>query len=207
MRFLFFVCDFKQRGYPIFIQFVGETPYPPDGLRMQLIFRALVLFICRGLHALSVVDDTHFIEFIRMLDPRIRLPSRNTITYNYLLEAYEEAKQRLLKQLESTEFVSLTTDLWSSRNSESYITVTCHYILAGHNRVFSRVLRTVQMDGSATAVNIAAKLKEVAMKWNIWGKIVAVVTDNGANVVAAVRLLNLRQVIYYYRSFKPKYHK
>ena len=45
------------------------------------------------------------------------------------------------------------------------------------------------MQRDHTAENIADELKQVTDKWKITKKIVAVVTDNVANIVAAVRLI------------------
>ena len=52
----------------------------------------------------------------------------------------------------------------------------------------SLVLETLEFQSSHTAENIAASFLRVAESWQISEKIVALVTDNVANVVAAVRI-------------------
>ena len=79
---------------------------------------------------------------------------------------------------------SLTTDFWSSCNSQSYITVTCHFI----DELRSYCLNTYQVKLAHTAENIASELKVIAQQWNITDKISCVVSDNAANIVAAIWL-------------------
>lgn len=50
------------------------------------------------------------------------------------------------------------------------------------------------MECSHTAVNICDHMTEELNKWNIFNKVVAVVTDGGANIKAAVRVMNLSHV-------------
>ncbi|KZS02086.1 Uncharacterized protein APZ42_001015, partial [Daphnia magna] len=56
-------------------------------------------------------------------------------------------------------------------------------------KMISRVLTTEHMEESCTSENLAYKLKEIADTWNIFNKVVAVVTDNAFNVVGAKKRL------------------
>ena len=42
---------------------------------------------------------------------------------------YESVVQELQKVLDEVEHCSMTTDFWTSRACESFVTVTCHFIL------------------------------------------------------------------------------
>ena len=90
-------------------------------------------------------------------------------------------------ELAEVEYCALTTDLWSSRTTQGYITVTCHFISSDW-KLSSIVLDTLPVDGAHTAENLAAELMSVASEWGITDKIVCLVTDNASNIVAAVRL-------------------
>ena len=90
-------------------------------------------------------------------------------------------------ELAEVEYSALTTDLWSSRTTQGYITVTCHFISSDW-KLSSIVLDTLPVDGAHTAENLAAELMSVASEWGITDKIVCLVTDNASNIVAAVRL-------------------
>lgn len=82
--------------------------------------------------------------------------------------------------------VVLTTDMWTSRATEAYLTVTCH-IIDEHWQMQAYVLETCSFPGQHTADNISSQLTRIVEEWGIKDKIQAVVTDNGANMVAAVR--------------------
>jgi hypothetical protein len=58
----------------------------------------------------------------------ISLPSRATFTSTNLPELYDAAASQLLKEIEEVDHLSLTTELWTSRNQESFMTITIHYI-------------------------------------------------------------------------------
>lgn len=82
---------------------------------MKMFLRALILLIVRGMHSLSLVDDPAFINFVKFLDPRIKLPCRNTVTHTLLPDLYHEAKSKLVEELNLVKHISLTTDCWTSR--------------------------------------------------------------------------------------------
>jgi hypothetical protein len=48
------------------------------------------------MHPLSMVEDEHVREFIKVIDPRIELPKPKTLSHTILPELYAEAKARLL---------------------------------------------------------------------------------------------------------------
>ncbi|KZS00279.1 Uncharacterized protein APZ42_003488, partial [Daphnia magna] len=103
-------------------------PYPRNSEKMKHFLRQLMLFIVRGMHCLSLVDNPYFIAFVRYLDPRITLPCRSTITHKHLPEMYNEAVNKLKEELALIRWVALTTDGWTCRNIRHYLTVTVHYI-------------------------------------------------------------------------------
>ncbi|XP_045026705.1 LOW QUALITY PROTEIN: uncharacterized protein LOC116918412 [Daphnia magna] len=58
--------------------------------KMKHFLRQLMLFIVRGMHCLSLVDNLFFITFVRYLDPRITLPCRSSITHKHLPEIFKK---------------------------------------------------------------------------------------------------------------------
>jgi hypothetical protein len=108
-------------------------------------------------------------------------------------EKYDEIKQKVKKKLNAASAVCLTTDIWSSRTCQGYMTVTCHFI-DGSWQLENCVLETSHLSVAHTAENIAAELKRIAQEWNISEKVVALVTDNAANAVAAARLTGWKHI-------------
>ena len=106
---------------------------------------------------------------------------------------YVSVRERLERQLKEVETCSLTTDFWSSCNTDSYITVTCHFVTSSWE-LKSCVLATYQVHMSHTAENIAVELKKIADGWGIANKICCIVTDSAANMLAAARLTGWRHL-------------
>ena len=96
--------------------------------------------------------------------------------------------QDLQKVLDEVEHCSMTTDFWTSRACEGFVTVTCHIIDKEWNYL-SYVLNTYQVTIlSHTAEKKASELKAVTNRWNITEKVIRIVMDNASNMTVAVRL-------------------
>ena len=67
------------------------------------------------------------------------------------------------------------------------MTVTCHFIDESW-QLKTFVLETFHLSTSHTAENIAAELIRIGKEWEISEKVIALVTDNAANAVAAARI-------------------
>jgi len=79
--------------------------------------------------------------------------------------------------------------MWSDRRNRAFIGVTAHFI--GINFSFlSHVIAFKQLSGSHTAELIVHELDEIIDSYGIRSKIVRIVTDNGANVIKAMRFFN-----------------
>ena len=110
----------------------------------------------------SIIEDRGFQQFLKVLDPKYTPPSRRTIMRFHLPSLYESRKHDLMKTLESITWCSFTTDLWTSRTTNGYITITCHYI-TGDWDMESAVLETAHVPEAHTGVNIADVLKKSQM--------------------------------------------
>ncbi|KAF3840380.1 hypothetical protein F7725_019097 [Dissostichus mawsoni] len=86
--------------------------------------------------------------------------------------------------------ITLTTDAWTSIATEAYLGVTCHYINENWEMV-SFVLCTKPLEDRQTGDNIALWIEEVAEKFDfsLHDDVQAIVHDNAANVVKALRIL------------------
>ena len=108
---------------------------------------------------------------------------------------YTEVRDRIENQMaaEATNF-SATTDLWTSRANDPYITFTVHYIDESWE-LQTDCLRTTYLVEDHTGENIQEALLDILSEWNLDGKkLVAITTDSGANVKRACRLLNWKRL-------------
>lgn len=71
--------------------------------------------------------------------------------------------------------------MWTSVSTEAYLTVTGHLIENWRTRDF--VLETHSFHGQHTADNVSLALKRITEERGTTDKVVAVVTDNGLNLI------------------------
>ena len=91
--------------------------YPKTSARRQAIDASLLTMIATDMQPISIVEDKGFNAFVQQLDPRYQLPSRKTITQD-LPKMYEEARRDMQTTLGSIPDIALTTDIWSSNQTE-----------------------------------------------------------------------------------------
>ena len=106
--------------------FSAKLPYSSS--RAKAISGAILQFIVKDLRPFSVVQNSGFQNLLHVLEPRYTIPSRQHFSYKALPELYEKKKTELKSNLAEAVAVALTTDGWTSRATESYVTITCNYI-------------------------------------------------------------------------------
>lgn len=82
--------------------------------------------------------------------------------------------------------VTLTTDCWTSRNTENFLAVTVHFIDSNFE-IQSLLLECTSFDESHTSKNLADALKNIITEWNLEEKVLMVISDNAANIKKAIR--------------------
>ena len=145
--------------------------------------------IVQDLRPIRTVECDGFRNLMKFLEPGYVLPSRKQFTADINLK-HATYKNHLKEKLrEEAVFISLTTDLWTSIATESYITVTAHYI--DNNWVLQAfVLETLPFPERHTGINIAQKLKEMVGEWEILDTVRMVSHDQGSNMKAAMEILH-----------------
>lgn len=171
----------------------SAQPYGRSSAKKQKLDASLLLMLTKDMQPARIVEDDGFRHFVKELDSRYELPSRRTIMRDMLPKVYTDEKQLLMNELMETSFVALTTDIWTSSQTQAYLSVTAHYITRQF-QLTSAVLKTVNMTTTHTGENIAAELTKVIYEFSLKGKVVAVVSDNASNMTAAVRILGLRHL-------------
>ena len=101
---------------------------PPKSSRAIKITDSIMRFIIKDLRPFSVVQNVGFKYLLSTLEPRYTVPSRQYFSDTALPKLYEEVKQSLVLKLKSAVTVSLTTDGWTNRATESFVTITVTHI-------------------------------------------------------------------------------
>ena len=149
--------------------------------------------IITDLQPISIVKDEGFKGLLKVLDKKYVLPSRKTIVHNHLPHLYESKCQSLREELENIQNSTITTDCWTSRDTEGYLTVTCHYIMKEWE-LKSAVLQTRHLTSSQTSEYLSAELKDIMEHWKIREKIHCVISDSASNIKRAIRLGNWNHI-------------
>uniref|UniRef100_A0A1X7TDA6 HAT C-terminal dimerisation domain-containing protein n=1 Tax=Amphimedon queenslandica TaxID=400682 RepID=A0A1X7TDA6_AMPQE len=105
--------------------------------------------IITDLQPVSIVEDKGFVNFMRLLDFKYTAPSCRTLMRNHLPQLYALKQELLLQELKSIDHCCLTTDMWTSRATQGYLTVTCHYINE-EMELKSAVLNAIKDDDELT---------------------------------------------------------
>ncbi|KAK0143586.1 Zinc finger BED domain-containing protein 1 [Merluccius polli] len=142
---------------------------------------AIANFICKDMRPYSVVENEGFRDLLHKLEPRYVMPSRQHFSEKCIPNLYNEVKARVKCDLVKATRVAITTDGWTSRTTEAYVTVTSHHIDSDWN-IKNYVLQTRVLNEAHTWKNIRCVLKEACIEWEIKDKNPALVTDNASNM-------------------------
>ena len=136
-----------------------------------------------------VTQSESFRKLIKELDPAFILPDTKLIkliihkAYNYTLPYI---KNFLNKNATS---VSLTTDMWTAKNRQGFLGVTCSFL--DRNFVMHEIILTVEyVRYPHTAENISDTLLALLDEWELREKVHIITTDNGSNMKKAINDLS-----------------
>lgn len=163
-----------------------EQTYRATSDKNKKITRAVGAFIAKDLQPFSVVEDVGFRHLIKTLDPRYVVPCRTHFSSVIIPGLYDQTRKAIENDLAQTQSLALTTDSWTSRATESYLTVTVHYTLDWQMK--SAVLQTRPLYESHTSAHLAEELRNVMTDWKLErpNMTIPVATDNAPNIVNAV---------------------
>ena len=137
----------------------------------EQITSIVVEVIYEDLLPVSTVEHLGFRKLLKFLAPNYVVPTRHTVQAR-LKAMFDEMKEMVISHLSSdaVEFLSLTTDLWTSIAQDGYIGVTAHFIDLEWE-MKSIILTVEEMDERHTAANISERLKAIADEWKITKKV------------------------------------
>lgn len=150
--------------------------------RKTILNDALIKLLTGKVLPLSLLDNTLFKDFIKLLDPRYTLPSRNSVVKMISVKK-TQMEEKLKRDIIESKGIAVTHDGWTSINTESYGTVTAHFI-DKEWRLKSAVLETRKIVGSHTGEAIAENLRRAQKEWSLPSQPTAT-TDNAANEIKA----------------------
>ena len=103
------------------------------------------------------MEDSGFQNLLSVLDPKYTPSSHRLFMRNHLPALYESKTKELKQTLPNIKYCSITSDLWTSRSTMGFLTVTWHYIVDWCLQ--SAVLETIHIDEAHTINNLGCELK------------------------------------------------
>ena len=171
-----------------FVRNQKYTSQDPKQLKFDL---DLTKFVCKLGLPFEVLDNEGAQEFIDEVNSKFTVKTATTFRRQKLPILYEKVKEELQKKFDKDfpelSGVSFTTDIWTSRNNDSYIGLTLHYINSEFELIRFLIACTPftgRHTGEAIAVNLDSFISELNLKEDVHR---ACVNDNGSNVVLAVK--------------------
>ena len=101
-------------------------------------------------------------------------------------ELYKCISEKLTAVVAATEWLSLTTDAWSTPQCmDSLLSITAHWIDESWERRVV-LIAACPIHGSHTAANIRKLVKDTLQKWNVTNNVHVFLRDNGKNIVVGL---------------------
>lgn len=119
------------------------------------------------------MENPGFRYMLKTLEPRYKLPARSHFTEKVIPELYHETKVQVMASMTQANRVAITCDSWTSVSTESYVTITAHY---------------VSEDWQILSSHLAELLSHVVEEWQLSDKDVVLVTDNASNMSVAAQV-------------------
>lgn len=168
--------------------FTNATQYEKSSRRWKEITDAICYYIAKDMTPLATVERSGFKHLVKTLDRRYTVPSRSHFSKTALPDMYKTCCKNVAAELKNVQHFAATSDLWSSRTMDPFLSLTLHYI-DDDWKLRQRCLETAYFPADHTADMIAQGLKDMLSEWDLAEeKLSAITTDNGANVVKAAAL-------------------
>lgn len=155
-----------------------------------IIKELIAKMICVHEYSFRMVEHEWFNILMKCMNPNYKSIGRKAIRAE-CLRVYKKEKEVLKSVLRGVSSISLTTDLWTSNQTLSYMCVVAHYI-DDNWKIQTRVLGFLELDPPHTGIVIADALYACVTDWNIETKIMSITLDNASNNDGAIEALKAK---------------
>lgn len=114
----------------------------------------------------SIVEDIGFVRLTKKVKPNYQLPSRKYFSEKIVPSIHASVYEKVKATVDEAENISFTTDIWTSNNNVSFISLTAH-CLNLHYEQKTIVLRVAPFPGSHTAAHITDVLQDALQEFKI----------------------------------------
>ena len=163
-------------------------PWPAEHTEQRELEYMMGEWLCNAVLPYTVASDDCLLAFLNRLNKKFTPPSEKKLRQNIIPDIYARVKrevQTILK--DAVEIFSATTDIWSSKSQNSFLSFTLHFVNSEWKRK-SCVLQCLPFDDSHTGETIATSLASIVTSWGLNGMIHVMVRDNAQNMVKAMAI-------------------
>ena len=153
--------------------------------RKKVLDDHLLSLFSSDLQPFSIVEDSGFRGLVKALNPSYEIPSRKHISKVLIPAKYEACLIKTMEMAGNISSCCLTTDNSTSRNSESFMAITIHFINENFKPT-SILLDCAEFKARHTSKELAKELNRVVTQWNVKNKILVAVSDNASNIKCAI---------------------
>lgn len=162
---------------------------------------SLTKMIAVDLLPYSFANNRGFNEFLNDTVPGYVPPHRTTISRTLMPDLHNKTKSKIINELRvdkltGINYLSFTTDAWTSRAGDSYLSLTLHYLTTNFE-IKNLTLGIKKFETCHTGGDIAVLLEEMLSEWDLadLGDIETyVVTDNARNMTRAVQKIGAHHI-------------
>lgn len=188
---------------PTLKMFINKTtPFRPGDPRAKSITQHIGRMICVDSQPFSLVEDRGFKDLVKYLEPRYVMPCRKHFSCKVVPDMYNECKDSVKQKLQEAEFISITTDMWTSTNNDDYLSLTVHFVDTSFVLKHFCIEVIPFPEVSHTGENICNFITQTLHDWDLHKKIVAIVRDNGRNITSALEMSDYEHLSCLAHSFQ-----
>jgi len=170
----------------------GPVKYKPDSDMQRRAEMDMAIYFVTGNLPFNHIESKAFRRFMKARDPKVTVKSRSSLvktTIPLLERNLAEARTKLLDEhLEKIPGAAFTSDIWSSRGQNSYLSVTMHFIdnrWTLHNLVMGcRHLEQPSHTGDLIRQKVESVLEEIPVPVSAN---ISFTTDGASSMVKAMK--------------------
>ncbi|KAM4530140.1 uncharacterized protein zbedx [Odontesthes bonariensis] len=142
-------------------------------------------FIVEDCQSFYVLEQPGFKKLIAGLTEGLKTMDRVTL-FTKVDQSFSRMREELMAKLANVQYVCTTADIWTASN-RSFFGMTCHWIDTETLERKSAALGFARLQGSITYDNIAGRIHDNHVAYNIESKVQTTVTDNGSPFISVFR--------------------
>ena len=183
----------KQLSVSVTDLWAKKTAWTSDHEKAKEITRAIGRMLASDYLPYDFVEGQGFQALMKLVVPQYHIPSRTTFSRSIVPTMYKNLKREMIDRI-TTEFVGMpsycfSTDIWSSRALDSYLSFCLIYLTADF-QMRSYTLENKPFVGmSHTGEAILESLEKSIEDWSLPRAVpIYVLRDNGSNMRAAMNM-------------------